>query len=297
MIVDLLYGRDRLPVQLGDDLDVTVVAKPPMPQLADPAAAVRRALEHPVGSPPLAAIAAGRRSACILVCDVTRPVPNGLLLRPLVETLLSAGIDAGHVTLLVATGLHRPNEGAELAALIDDAWVQARVNVANHDARDDAAHVDLGATPVRGVPAKLDRRFVEADMRIVTGLVEPHFMAGYSGGRKVVAPGVAHADTIRTFHNASFMAHPNAAPCRLAGNPLHEEQLAILELVGETFAVNTVIDEHRRLSFVNFGETVASHLEAVAFAENYLTVQCRVGSPRWSPPPPAIRWIAPTTRR
>lgn len=272
MIVELLYGSGRLPVQLGDDLDVTIVAKPPMPVLADPAAAVRSALAHPVASPSLAAVATGKRSACILVCDVTRPVPNGLLLRPLVETLLAAGIDAGHITLLVATGLHRPNEGTELATLIDDPWVQARVPIANHDARDDDAHVDLGVTPVRGVPAKLDRRFVAADLRIVTGLVEPHFMAGYSGGRKVVAPGVAHADTIRTFHNAEFMAHPNVAPCRLAGNPLHEEQLAILEILGETFAVNTVIDERRRLSFVNFGEIVASHLEAVAFAEDYLTV-------------------------
>lgn len=273
MIVELLYGRRHLPVRFGDGLDVTVVGKPPMPVLADPAGAVRRALVEPVGCAPLAAFAKGRRTACILVCDITRPVPNGLLLRPAIEALMGAGIAARNITVLVATGLHRPNVGDELAEVIGDRWVLDQVAVANHDARDDAAHVDLGVTPKRGVPVKLDRRFVEADVRIATGLVEPHFMAGYSGGRKVVAPGIAHADTIRTFHNARFMEDSNTLPCRLAGNPLHEEQVAIVGMLGEVLAINTVIDEQRRLSFVNFGEIVASHLQAVDYAQNYLTVR------------------------
>ena len=130
------------------------------------------------------------------------------------------------------------------------------VKVENHFARNDADHVDLGRTP-RGTPVKLDRRFVEADLKIATGLVEPHFMAGYSGGRKVIAPGVAHQDTITTFHSARFMSHPNADNCVLEGNPLHEEQLEIVRMLGQVLAVNTVIDEHRRLSFVNYGEIVA----------------------------------------
>ena len=273
MVIELLYGKGQLPVTFDDALDVTVLAKPPMPLLAAPAAAVRQALESPVGSPPLATIAAGKQSACILVCDITRPVPNGLFLRPIVETLLAAGIDAANITVLIATGLHRPNEGTELQTLIDDPWVCKRVPIVNHDARDDAAHVDLGKTPERATPVKLDRRFVTADVRIATGLVEPHFMAGYSGGRKVVAPGIAHADTIRTFHSARFIEHPRAVQCQLEGNPLHEEQLAILRMLGEVHAFNTVIDDQRRPSFVNFGEIVASHLQAVAFARDYLTVQ------------------------
>jgi nickel-dependent lactate racemase len=119
--------------------------------------------------------------------------------------------------VLVATGLHRPNEGAELAEVVGDPWVFDNVKVENHHARDDAAHVDLGVTSVRRTPVKLDRRFVEADVRIATGLVEPHFMAGYSGGRKVIAPGIAHADTIRTFHSARFMEDKAAIQCNLAG--------------------------------------------------------------------------------
>ena len=273
MIVDLLYGKTGLPVNFGDDLDVTVIAKPPMPLVPDADVAVRRALAVPVGCPPLGEFARGRNSACILICDVTRPVPNGLFLRPLIETLLKAGIDASNVTVLVATGLHRPNLGEELAELVGDPWVLDRVPVVNHDALDDAAHVDFGETPTLGTPVKLDRRFVEAEVRIATGLVEPHFMAGYSGGRKVVAPGIAHADTIRTFHSARFIENPCSVQCRLEGNPLHEEQLEVVRMLGDVYAVNTVIDDERRLSFVNFGEIVASHEEAVAYADRYLTVR------------------------
>jgi nickel-dependent lactate racemase len=145
------------------------------------------------------------------------------------------------------------------------------VRVENHVARDDAAHVDLGFTAA-GTPVKLDRRLVEADLKIATGLVEPHFMAGYSGGRKVIAPGVAHKDTITTFHNHRFMSHPRADNCVLAGNPLHEEQLAIIGMLGRVLAVNSVLDDERRISLVNFGEVVASHLEAVAFVERYARV-------------------------
>ena len=146
------------------------------------------------------------------------------------------------------------------------------VEVANHFARDDAAHVDLGTTRTHGVPVKLDRRLVEAELKIATGLVEPHFMAGWSGGRKVIAPGVAHKDTITTFHSARFMEHPRATSCILDGNPLHEAQLEIVEMLGGALALNTVIDEERRLSFVNFGEIVASHLEAVAHMSEYAEV-------------------------
>jgi len=265
MEIGLNYGRGTLAVGLPDDLDVTVVTKRPMQVVADPVAAVSAALAHPVGSLPLAQAARGARSACILVCDVTRPVPNGLFLPQLVRTLLDAGMAPEAITILVATGLHRPNEGAELAEVIGDDWVMDTVVVANHFARDVDAHVDLGTTSTRGTPVSIDRRFVEADVRIATGLVEPHFMAGYSGGRKVIAPGVAGAPTITTFHSARFMEHPSAANCVLDGNPLHEEQLEIVRMIGGAFALNTVIDDERRLCFVNFGEIVESHVAAVEF--------------------------------
>lgn len=272
MTIDLLYGRGTVSLAPPPGCVPTVVAKHAMPVLADPAAAVARALAEPVGVPALPALARGRRSACILICDITRPVPNRLFLGPLVRGLLDAGVPRAGITVLVATGLHRANEGSELAELVGDPWVLETVSVANHDATVDRDHVLLGRTPGRGTVVRLDRRLVAADLKIATGLVEPHFMAGWSGGRKVIAPGVAHAETITTFHNSAFMAHPSAANCVLDGNPLHEEQLAIVGMLGGALTLNTVIDDQRRLAFVNFGEIVASHLEAVAFARRYAQV-------------------------
>jgi lactate racemase len=272
MAIDLLYGRGTLAISPPSGCVPTVIEKPAMPVLADPLAAVDQALASPVGCRPLAALAKGKRSACVLICDITRPVPNGLFLPSLIRTLLGAGVPREGITVLVATGLHRANEGTELAELVGDPWVLDTVKVSNHDATVDADHVLLGTTPARGTVVRLDRRLVEAELRIATGLVEPHFMAGWSGGRKVIAPGVAHAETITTFHNSAFMAHPRAASCVLDGNPLHEEQLAIMEMLGGALALNTVIDDRRRLAFVNFGEVVLSHLRAVEFARRYAVV-------------------------
>jgi len=265
MDVELAYGKSSLKLDLPAGVNPTVIRKAPLPILPDAAAAVRAALDEPIGAPPLIELARGRESACILICDITRPVPNHLFLQPMIRDMMAAGIPAERITVLVATGLHRPNEGDELAELVGDPWVLENVNVVNHFARNDADHVDLGVTPGRGVPVKLDRRFVDADLKVATGLVEPHFMAGYSGGRKVVAPGVAHHETIRTFHNAEFMENPAAVQCNLDGNPLHEEQLAIIRMLGEIYALNTVIDEERNLANVTFGEIIESHMASVAF--------------------------------
>jgi len=271
MHVELSYDRGILTIPVAEDWRPTVVRKPTMPVLADPNEAVMRALAEPVGAPPLAEAAKGCASACILICDITRPVPNGALLPAIVRTLLDSGMNAEAITVLVATGLHRPNEGEELRELVGDDWVLETVRVVNHFARNDDDHIQVGTT-TRGNIIKLDRRFVEADLRIATGLVEPHFMAGYSGGRKVIAPGVAHAETITTFHSARYMEDPNAANCVLDDNPLHEDQLEIVQMIGGALAVNTVIDEERRMSFVNYGEIIESHLRTVEFTRPYTEV-------------------------
>ncbi|MDR1388284.1 MAG: nickel-dependent lactate racemase [Propionibacteriaceae bacterium] len=263
--IELLYGRGTLPLHLPPGAEATVIRKQPLPKLPDPRAAILAVFDQPVSAPPLSRLAQGRRSACVVVCDITRPVPNGLFLRPMIEQMMRAGIDQGAITVLVACGLHRPNEGEELAELIGDPWVLDNIRVVNHLARDEAGLVDLGVTETRGVPVVVNRCLVEADLRIVTGLVEPHFMAGWSGGRKVVAPGVAGQRTIRTFHNATFMEDPLAVQCNLRGNPLHQAQLEIVRRVGELYALNTVLDEDRDLVCVTFGEIEASHLAAVDF--------------------------------
>ncbi|MGF1626080.1 MAG: nickel-dependent lactate racemase [Alphaproteobacteria bacterium] len=263
--IELAFGRGVLPISLPAGARPTVIRKAVLPKLPDNRAAIRNALEHPIDTPPLSTLARQCGSACILICDITRPVPNRLFLRPMIETMVASGIPLGRISVLVATGLHRPNEGAELAELVGDPWVLEHVRVENHFARNEADHVDLGATATRGTPVSIDRRFMQAELKIATGLVEPHFMAGWSGGRKVVAPGVAGHETIRTFHSARFMEDPLAVQCNLAGNPLHEEQLEIIRMIGPVYALNTVLDEARDLVCVTFGEIIASHLAAVAF--------------------------------
>ncbi|MBW1972214.1 MAG: nickel-dependent lactate racemase [Deltaproteobacteria bacterium] len=247
MQIKMYYGKKGLLLNLPDDWDITIIKKKRMPILKKPIDAVYFALKNPVGSKPLVEEAKGCNDVCILICDVTRPVPNSIILSPLIKKLLEAGIDADHITMLVA------------------------IKIFNHFAKNDDDHIYLGTTK-RGIPVKLDRRFIDADLRIVTGLVEPHFMAGYSGGRKVITPGIAHQDTITSFHSAMFLEDPNAANSVVEGNPLHEEQLEILGMIGKCLAINTVIDEERRLSFVNFGDIVKSHLAAVEYAREYLEI-------------------------
>jgi nickel-dependent lactate racemase len=262
------YGKHGLSLNLPDDLDVTVIRKKVMPVLADPESAMRDAFASPIDSRSLEEEARGCQSACILICDITRPVPNGTVLPILVEILIKAGIKPAGITILVATGLHRPNEGEELRELVGNDWVLQTVTVANHFARRNADHEYLG-TLNGSIPVKIDRRFLQADLRIAVGLVEPHFMAGYSGGRKIITPGVAHEDTIRVLHSAAVLEHCRATNCIIDGNPLHDVQMGVLKLVGKCLAVNTVIDEDRRISCINFGEIEASHLAAVAFVRPY----------------------------
>jgi len=268
----LLYGKGTLSITLPDTVRATEIIKYPMPVLENSSQAISEALLSPIQSPTLPELARDMKSVCILICDITRPVPNGLILPPLVNMLTEAGIKKEHILILVATGLHRPNEGEELRELVGSDEIYETIRVENHFARDRAAHVDLGYT-TNNIPIGIDRRFMDADLKIVTGLVEPHFMAGYSGGRKVVAPGVAYQDTILKFHTAHILEHKNADNCVLDGNPLHQAQLEIVRTIGDIYSVNTVIDDKRRLGKVTFGAIEPSHLEAVEFMKKYAEIE------------------------
>ncbi len=270
--VELAYGKATVSIQLPHDANATLISKPPFPACPPASTIIADALASPVQSPTLRELAKNVSSVCILICDITRPVPNGTFLKPIIDQLLGAGIELANITILVATGLHRPNEGEELRELLGDDWVFENVRVLNHFATNEEDQVDLGFTKTRNTPVKLNRHLVNADLKIATGLVEPHFMAGYSGGRKVIAPGVAHHETIRTFHSARFMEHPAATECILKDNPLHEEQLEIVRMLGDAYALNTVLDEHRNLVFASFGEIIASHLKAVEYTRDYTEI-------------------------
>lgn len=277
MIVEILYGKNTLKVDIPEHVEVDVIRKRQMPLISDIQYAVHSSFAHPVGCEPLTALAQRAKSACILLCDITRPVPNSIFIESLIDLLCDNGLDLDQITVLIATGLHRPNEGEELIEVIGSERIANRINVVNHFARNDDDHVEVGLT-TRETEVKIDRRFVNADLKIATGLVEPHFMAGYSGGRKVIVPGIAHADTIRRLHSATILEHPGTRSCNLDDNPLHDEQIQVLNMLrkstnSEIYAVNTVIDEYRRVGFINFGEIERSHSAAVNFAHEFTAVQ------------------------
>lgn len=272
MELTLRYGRTGLPVTLPDRHLAHVLRLQHLPPLLDPRQAVLDGLRHPLGTAPLAELAAGRRDAVIVVSDLTRPVPNALLLPPVLTTLQQAGLPPERVRILVATGLHRGNTAAELAEMLGPEVLAWGCRLENHVARDAASHVYLGVTP-RGIPAWVDRRYVEADLKILTGLIEPHLMAGYSGGRKAICPGLCAVETVMAWHSPAMLAPAEACAGNLWRNPVHEEALAVADLAGGAdFILNTVLDEHRRVTGVYGGDLRTAHLQGMRQAERQAKV-------------------------
>lgn len=259
----LEYGRTGLEVELPVKNLVGPLEIKAVPPLDDPEGAVASALEAPIGSAPLRQLARAGQSVCILVCDITRPVPNATLLRPMLRVLESQGVARDDILLLVATGLHRPSTPAERVEMLGPD-IAAHYRVEDHHGTSLDEHTYLGTTD-RGVPAWIDTRYVRADLKIATGLIEPHLMAGYSGGRKLICPGVAALETVKIWHGPGFLEHPNADCGILEGNPVHEENTKIARLAGCDFIVNVTLDENRRITSVAAGDMEAAFLEGVRF--------------------------------
>jgi len=268
--ITLDYGRKGLEVELPAERVIGPLAIQDVSPIADPATALALALAKPIGSPALAELARGRRNACILVCDITRPVPSRLILTPLLQTLEKQGISRRDILILVATGLHRPNERAELEEMLGPEIV-AKYRIENHHGKVLAEHDYLGETP-NGVPVYLDSRYVRADLKITTGLIEPHLMAGYSGGRKVICPGIAGLETVKVWHGPRFLEDPRADCGIVDGNPVHEENTRIARMAGCDFIVNVVLDGQRRITWLGAGDMIAAWEAGVHFIEGVVKV-------------------------
>ncbi len=263
MRVRLEYARTGLDVELPDHRVVRKLAYKDATPLADPRAELARVLAHPTATPPLADLARGRTDACIVICDITRPVPNQMILAPVLETLQASGIPRDKITILIATGLHRPSTTDEIVEMVG-ADIAARFRVVDHHGQQINEHTYLGMSP-RGVPIWIDSRYVRADLKITIGLIEPHLMAGFSGGRKLICPGIAALETVKVWHGPDFLEHPNADCGILEGNPVHEENTWIARHTGCDFIVNVVIDAERRpLCFVA-GDMEQAFLKGVEF--------------------------------
>jgi nickel-dependent lactate racemase len=255
--VHLDYGTSGLKVDLPDDR-ITIIEPVFRPALADPRAALVAALRAPLGRPPLRTIVKRGQKVAISVCDITRAQPRQLMLEALVEEM--PDISADDVTILIATGTHRTNTPAELAAMLG-ADIARRYRVVNHDSRDPSSHAPVGKTST-GVAVSLNRAFMDADVRITTGFVEPHFFAGFSGGPKMVAPGLAALETVMVLHDARRIGHPKATWGITEGNPIHDDIREIARMVGVDFAVDVTLNREQNITAVFAGDLFEEHRAA-----------------------------------
>ncbi len=264
------YSKTALEFDLPPGMRGTVAASNPVPPVADAETAIADALAHPVGSPCLRELARSGRRVCIAFTDVTRASPDHLLVPALLRELEAAGVRDRDVTLLCATGMHRPSTPAEKVAKLG-AEIVARYRVIDNEPQNPAALVDLGVTP-GGVPVSVHRAAVEADLLIATGLVEPHQYAGYSGARKTVAVGAAGESLIAYTHGPVFLDHPGTRLGRIEGNPFHEAVSEAARRAGLRFILNVVLDDEQRILKVAAGEPEAAFRELVAFARTVYEV-------------------------
>jgi lactate racemase len=250
--IGLAYGRGSLGLVLP--VDAVVLRPLHATPVADPAAALGDSLRHPAVGPGLAEVVPRGAHVGISVCDVTRPFPSRLVLPILLDELPSA-----RVTLFIATGTHRACTDEELDSMLGPA-VRQRVEVVQHDAFDADAHAPVGVIPGSDVVASVDRRFLDTDVRITLGFIEPHFFAGFSGGPKMVVPGLASLDTVLELHSAARLADPRATFGVLAGNPVHEAIAAVAAAAGVDFALDVSLDAEHRITGIHAGLPYEAHM-------------------------------------
>jgi len=254
--IDLAFGEGILPLALDDARFAARVLLPhDPPALADPAAAFAQAVERPIAAPALAELARTKRpkSVAIAIADHTRPVPDRLLVPWLVERL---GVPDAAVTVLIGTGTHRGSTAAELERMLGPA--AKRFRIVNHDCHDDAELVHVGTSSCGG-PCWLNRAWVEADLRLATGFIEPHFFAGFSGGTKAIVPGIAGMETVRHFHRARLIAHPATTWGDQRRNPLQALTREMTGFCPADFIVNVTLDGAKRITAVFAGAAVPAH--------------------------------------
>jgi nickel-dependent lactate racemase len=268
MQINLAFGKTGLPVTLPEGFRYRVLEARSATPLPDWKSALEAALDGPIGTAPLAALAHGKRSAAISVCDITRPAPNRLTLPPRLRRLEQAGIPREQITIQIATGLHRPATDHEIREICGEE-IAAAYRVVNHDARDLSSHRHLGSTR-SGTPVYIDERFAAADLHITLGFIEPHLMLGYSGGRKLIAPGLAAQETIKVLHSPKFMRDARAVEGSIEDNPLHRELLEIARLARHDFLMDVTLARDRSIAGVFAGDAEQAHRAGVEFVSRVL---------------------------
>ena len=265
MKVKFAFGKHGIDVSVPDSVRADVVRSRSAAALSNVQSALEAALDRPIGCDSLVKLAAGRRTAAISVCDITRPAPNSVTLPPLLARLHEAGIAVEGVTILIATGLHRGATDDEIRTILGPE-IAAKYRVVNHDAQRIDEHRYLGKTRA-GTPVYIDERFMAADLHITLGFIEQHLMLGFSGGRKLIIPGVAAQETIKVIHSPKFNREPMATEGSIADNPLHHEFLEIAAMARHGFMLDVTLTHDRQISGVFAGNPVKAHAAGVEFLE------------------------------
>jgi nickel-dependent lactate racemase len=265
MRVRLRYGTGMLNLEVPDSARVLASSYPA--PAAPGAELVLAALRQPFAAPPLAAALAQRRpgDVVIVVSDITRPIPYAAFLGQVLAEIEAAGVPTAEILILIATGMHRPSTAEERRQMFG-ADVCARCRIVDHCAGDEAELTEIPGRSWSGRPVRLNRHFMNAGFRFITGLVEPHFMAGFSGGRKAVCPGLASLETLGSFHGYEFLAASAAENAHLDENPCHLEALSVARLAGVDFSLNLVLNHEREVVRAFAGELEAAHAVACGFA-------------------------------
>ncbi|NVM26812.1 MAG: nickel-dependent lactate racemase [Desulfobacterales bacterium] len=275
--IEVAFGDDFLEISVPPDCAILHMKK--MPPLAHSKEQIFNALRNPIGSPKLEEILRskgkplGEVTVCVTASDITRPVPykgeNGVLL-PLFEIIERAGVNRDKIVIVVGTGMHRASTPDEKIFMFGREVVD-NYRIVDHDCEDLSSQV-LAAHTTKGTEVYVNKIFYDADVKIVTGLVESHFMAGISGGRKGVCPALVNTTTIQKFHGVEFLEHPNATNLVLEGNPCHEEALEVAQTVGVDFLVNTTLDNRLSITGVFAGDLVEAHLAAFEAMKEFVQV-------------------------
>ena len=264
--IPLPYGRATLPLTLEESRVKAVLTsgiEAYKPEYS-PEALVCRAMENPIGCPPLAELSRGKKKVTVIASDHTRPVPSRLLMPPLLAEIRKGNPEA-EITILIATGCHRNTTREELVAKFGPEIVEnEKIVVHNCDDEENLCH--MGTLPSGG-ECRVSRYAVEADLLLSEGFIEPHFFAGYSGGRKAVLPGVAARETVLANHCSEFIAHPAARAGSLRGNPIHEDMLWAAEKAGLQFILNVVLNGEKQTIHAVAGAPRQAHAAGCAFLE------------------------------
>jgi nickel-dependent lactate racemase len=262
MRVKLAYGRRGLWIELPEEAEV--IEPGFVPGLEDEEAAISEALRTPMGTPPLGELAGPGDGVAVVFSDLTRPMPNERVLPPLLAELARAGVPDEAMVLVNALGAHRPQTEAELRGMLGEAMAQ-RYRIVQHDAWDEDSLVEVVRNHA-GRPVRVNRAYVGASVRILTGFIEPHFFAGFSGGPKAVLPGIAGIEAILDNHGPAMIEEPGATWAVTEGNPLWEEMLAVAHSTAPTFLLNVTLNQTRQITGVFCGDLARAHREGVAFA-------------------------------